>query len=169
MVNAAAAIDTGSSSLSLFSRAASVDAVLTSEATTAAVQQVATPANLGQTLRYNSFEFSYRQDFGKIVLLRQEPETGEVVQQFPTEYYLKRYAESQRAAPEKQAANESGAPDVAQAAAEPVAVGGGAPAPAIVAPVVASAPVISSAPALPSGGVGGGVGGSIGSGVDITI
>src|SRR5690349_3259803 len=104
MVNAAAAIDTGSSGLSLFTRAATATAVLSSEAAPAPQKA----ANPGQALRYNSFEFSYRQDFGKIVLLRQEPETGEVVQQFPTEYYLEKYAESERATRQPQPANETG-------------------------------------------------------------
>ena len=55
-------------------------------------------ASVDRAYRYNSFEFSYRQDFGKIVLLRQKPDTGEVVQQFPSEYYLRKYAASQRIA-----------------------------------------------------------------------
>lgn len=55
-------------------------------------------ASVDRLYRYNSFEFSYRQDFGKIVLLRQKPDTGEVVQQFPSEYYLRKYAASQRIA-----------------------------------------------------------------------
>jgi hypothetical protein len=172
MVNAAMAIDTGSASSSPFVRAASVAVALSSGAEPAKVPaNSAIVANLAETLRYNSFEFSYRQDFGKIVLLRQEPETGELVQQFPSEYYLQKYAQGERVARQSQANANASAGETDAGSGGDVAVPrtgttgladiaetGGAP-------VVASAPVISSAPALPSGGVGG----SIGGGVNITI
>lgn len=45
---------------------------------------------------YNAFEFSYRSDFGKIILLQQNVETGQAVTQVPTEYHLRQYAASQR-------------------------------------------------------------------------
>jgi hypothetical protein len=45
---------------------------------------------------YNAFEFSYRSDFGKIILLQQNVETGQEVTQIPTEYHLRQYAASQR-------------------------------------------------------------------------
>ena len=45
---------------------------------------------------YNAFEFSYRSDFGKIILLRQDVETGQEVTQVPTEYHLQQYAATQR-------------------------------------------------------------------------
>lgn len=154
MVNAAT-IDTGSAGVARFAQASSTAVALSSaEAPDAAPKTVV--VNLAEQLRYNSFEFSYRQDFGKIVLLRQEPETGELVQQFPSEYYLKKYAATervQRAA--RDAANDSGGSDVE------VANAGGTPAPQAVAGeaggtggdvVVPSAPAVSSAPALPSGG-----------------
>lgn len=173
MVNAATAIDTGLSSFSLYSRAASADVALAAgESDVRNVQPAeAKAANLSMTLKYNSFEFSYRQDFGKIVLLRQEPETGEVVQQFPTDYYLEKYAESERASRQqsRQVANDIAAS--AQRAEVPVAVAtsngastGGS----------SAAPVVAAAPALPSGGVGSGTGTGTGTGtgqsrVDITI
>lgn len=170
MVNAATAIDTGSGSFSPYARAASASAALSVEAD--AAPTVAQPveskvANLSETLRYNSFEFSYRQDFGKIVLLRQEPETGEVVQQFPTDYYLEKYAESERATRQQTArvANDTAQQgNVVASGVSPTPTGanngasaGGAEA----------APVVSSAPALPSGGVAPSGGGQ--ARVDITI
>ncbi|MDQ7247151.1 hypothetical protein [Dongia sedimenti] len=45
---------------------------------------------------YNAFEFSYRSDFGKIILLQQNVETGQEVTQIPTEYHLRQYAANQR-------------------------------------------------------------------------
>ena len=45
---------------------------------------------------YNAFEFTYRSDFGKIILLEQDVETGQEVTQIPTEYHLQQYAASQR-------------------------------------------------------------------------
>jgi hypothetical protein len=46
---------------------------------------------------YNAFEFVYRQDYGKIVLLEQNGQTGQEVTQIPTEYHLQQYAAQQRA------------------------------------------------------------------------
>jgi hypothetical protein len=54
-------------------------------------------AEVVKIFRYNSFEFVYKQDFGKIVLLRQEPQTGNEIAQFPSEYYLQQYAATARA------------------------------------------------------------------------
>jgi hypothetical protein len=45
---------------------------------------------------YNAIEFSYRSDFGKIILLQQNVETGQEVTQVPTEYHLRQYAATQR-------------------------------------------------------------------------
>jgi hypothetical protein len=49
-----------------------------------------------KTPAYNAFEFTYRSDFGKIILLQQNVETGQEVTQVPTEYHLRQYAASQR-------------------------------------------------------------------------
>ncbi len=46
---------------------------------------------------YNAFEFNYRSDFGKVILLQQNVETGQEVTQVPTEYHLRQYAATQRA------------------------------------------------------------------------
>jgi hypothetical protein len=46
---------------------------------------------------YNAFQFSYRSDFGKVILLQQNVETGQEVTQVPTEYHLRQYAATQRA------------------------------------------------------------------------
>ena len=50
-----------------------------------------------QVFRYNSFEFRYRQDVGRIVLIGQSPETGERVVQVPSEQALRVYAQRARA------------------------------------------------------------------------
>jgi hypothetical protein len=47
-------------------------------------------------LRYNSFEFVYRQDIGRIVLIGQSPETGERVIQVPSEQVLRAYERTAR-------------------------------------------------------------------------
>ena len=167
MVNAAATIDTGSTGSSLYTRAAAASAVLSSEtdvAVTAPQVIESKVANLSETLRFNSFEFSYRQDFGKIVLLRQEPETGEVVQQFPTDYYLAKYAESERATRQARPA----ASDVQSGGSSAPAAPVNEPANGASAGGAEAAPVIASAPALPSGGVSSGAGTGTGR-VDITI
>jgi len=44
-----------------------------------------------QVFRYNSFEFVYRQDIGRIILIGQSPETGERVIQVPSEQVLRAY------------------------------------------------------------------------------
>ena len=49
-----------------------------------------------QIFRYNSFEFIYRQDIGRIVLIGQSPETGERVIQVPSEQVLRAYERTVR-------------------------------------------------------------------------
>ena len=61
-----------------------------------APQAQAAVANGDQTFRYNSFEFIYRQDIGRIVLVGQSPETGERVIQIPSEKALRAYERSAR-------------------------------------------------------------------------
>jgi len=46
---------------------------------------------------YNAFEFTYRSDFGKIILREQNVETGQEVTQIPSDYHLQQYAAAQRA------------------------------------------------------------------------
>ena len=46
--------------------------------------------------RYNSYQFIYRQDVGRIVLIGQSPETGERVVQVPSEQVLRAYARTVR-------------------------------------------------------------------------
>jgi hypothetical protein len=53
-------------------------------------------APVQKAFAYNAYEFSYRSDFGKIILLQQNVETGQEVTQVPTEYHLRQYAASQR-------------------------------------------------------------------------
>lgn len=57
-------------------------------------------------LRYNSFQFIYRQDIGRIVLIGQSPETGERVVQVPSEQVLRAYERTVRF--ERQMAREQG-------------------------------------------------------------
>lgn len=165
---------------SLFVRASSAADVLSANTTGSAGPVANLPADQVVTealtaFRYNSVEFSYRQDFGKIVLLRQKPDTGEVIQQFPSEYYLRKYADSERVA---RSAEGSRAAKVAQASAADVTTGIDVPAApqasnstaASSTPTVAPAPVAPSAPALPSGGVSAGPGASGGAArVNLTI
>ena len=87
-----------SSTLPLSVRAESAAAILSSsEAPVSLSTAVPDAADVAKVYRYNSFEFVYKQDFGKIVLLRQQPETGDEVAQFPSEYYLRQYAATARA------------------------------------------------------------------------
>ena len=151
----------------LFVRA-SAAATLSVESTATAEAVAAQPADqvvaaTGNAYRYNSFEFSYRQDFGKIVLLRQRPDTGELVQQFPSEYYLRKYAASERVARSAEGNGE------AKASTEQVAGQGGGtkaviapPATTVTTTPVEVAPAVQSAPSLPSAGTGTGR-------VDLTI
>lgn len=166
MVNGSQTISSGNGGIPLFVRA-SAAATLSAETNGIAEAVAAQPADQvvaagGQFYRYNSFEFSYRQDFGKIVLLRQKPDTGEVVQQFPSEYYLRKYADSQRVA---RNAEDSGAAaaakeNAASAGADFVIAPPAASDSAVAAPAIDAAPAITSAPALPGSGA---------SLVDITI
>lgn len=71
--------------------------VVSSAEPTAATDEpriVATPEQ--KTPAYNAFEFTYRSDVGKIILLQQNVETGQEVTQVPTEYHLRQYAATQR-------------------------------------------------------------------------
>lgn len=66
-----------------------------------AAPQLAVQAN-PQAYRYNSNEFVYRQDIGRIILIGQSPVTGERKSQIPSEEALRAYertirAEAQRA------------------------------------------------------------------------
>jgi len=49
-----------------------------------------------EMFRYNSYQFVYRQDVGRIVLVGQSPETGERVIQVPSEQVLRAYARTAR-------------------------------------------------------------------------
>ena len=49
------------------------------------------------TFRYDSFRFIYQSDYGKIVLIDQNPETGKAVSQIPSQRALQLYAEQRRA------------------------------------------------------------------------
>ena len=62
--------------------------------------------------RYNSFEFIYRQDVGRIVLIGQSPETGERVVQVPSEHALRIYEHTARI--EKQMAQQASQPTLQQ-------------------------------------------------------
>lgn len=46
---------------------------------------------------YNSIEFIYKQDFGRVVLLEQEPDTGQEITQVPSQYRLQQYQATMRA------------------------------------------------------------------------
>lgn len=64
------------------------------------VEATATAANAASgavAFRYNSTEFVYRQDIGRIVLIGQSPETGERTIQIPSEEALRAYERTMRA------------------------------------------------------------------------
>lgn len=161
MVNVAQAVGSGANAAQ-YARASAASAALTAEPVEVpAASESAANLSADQTVlsaerayRYNSFEFSYRQDFGKIVLLRQKPDTGELVQQFPSEYYLRKYAASQRVA--QTAAGEGGKSGSAPANSAPTSDGApaktGTSQPTAPAPAPTVAPTVQSAPALPSAG-----------------
>jgi hypothetical protein len=74
---------------------------------------------------YNAFQFSYRSDFGKIILLQQNVETGQELTQIPTEYHLRQYAATQReqrVQQQQKLYKASPAPSQGQSAPEPVVV-----------------------------------------------
>jgi hypothetical protein len=66
------------------------------EAPRPADNQQAGAIRADQMFRYNSFEFVYRQDIGRIVLIGQSPETGERVIQVPSEQALRVYEHAAR-------------------------------------------------------------------------
>lgn len=165
MVNVAQALSSGVSGAAQYARSSAASAALSAEpvenvaAAEAAVNLPAeqTVLSVDRSYRYNSFEFSYRQDFGKIVLIRQKPDTGELVQQFPSEYYLRKYADSQRvaqsAASEQSGARAGAGTKQSSAGSTPVVTTTLSPAPQQPAPSAApAAPSLPSAPALPSAG-----------------
>ena len=53
---------------------------------------------------YNAFQFVYRPDYGKVILLWENAETGQEVNQVPSEYHLQQYAATQRAQRQQQLA-----------------------------------------------------------------
>ena len=67
-----------------------------SEAVESAHAQQTGAINTDQMFRYNSYEFVYRQDIGRIVLIGQSPETGERVIQVPSEQVLRAYERTVR-------------------------------------------------------------------------
>jgi hypothetical protein len=98
------------------------------------------PPEPSAIFRYNSFEFVYRQDIGRIVLVGQSPETGERVVQVPSEQVLRAYERTVRAEkalakpqdgsapPDKgtsSAPAASSTPQLAQTLAAAVGIGGG--------------------------------------------
>src|SRR3569833_3230793 len=46
---------------------------------------------------YNSIEFIYKQDYGRVVLLEQQPDTGQEITQVPSQYRLQQYQATIRA------------------------------------------------------------------------
>lgn len=99
MLSVSNTLGSSGASLSLDARVAvgaGVFAVSTAEPSNV-VEQTPAVSTPGQKLpAYNAFEFSYRSDFGKIILLQQNVETGQEVTQVPTEYHLRQYAATQR-------------------------------------------------------------------------
>lgn len=88
--------------------------------------------------RYNSFQFIYRQDIGRIVLIGQSPETGERVIQVPSEQVLRAYERTART--ERQMARQQGdqSSSSSSAAAPSVEPAGSQPAPQLAKALVAA-------------------------------
>jgi hypothetical protein len=81
------------------SAAATLSANGAQAATVAAAESARTQTGASsaeQMFRYNSFQFIYRQDIGRIVLVGQSPETGERVIQVPSEQVLRAYERTAR-------------------------------------------------------------------------
>lgn len=76
-------------------------------ATESARSQQAGAISAEEMFRYNSFQFIYRQDIGKIVLIGQSPETGERVVQVPSEQALRAYQRTVRVEREQALSNNS--------------------------------------------------------------
>lgn len=91
-----------------------------------------------QMFRYNSFQFIYRQDIGRIVLIGQSPETGERVIQVPSEQVLRAYERTART--ERQMARQQGdqSSSSSSAAAPSVEPAGSQPAPQLAKALVAA-------------------------------
>jgi hypothetical protein len=111
-------LTSGGGSVALDTRVAvgaGVFAVSSADAASA-VTQSPDVTSAGQKLpAYNAFEFSYRSDFGKVILLQQNVETGQEVTQVPTEYHLQQYAANQRQQRVQQLQKLYGAPGEGQA------------------------------------------------------
>jgi len=154
MLSVGSTLGATSGSLSLDTRVAvgaGVFAVSAAE-TSAAVAETPVVTTPDQKLpAYNAHEFTYRPDFGKIILLQQNVETGQEVTQIPTEYHLRQYATTQRqqrvqqfqklyqgAAGESKEQNAVQTVVVAAAAKTSVAPPSGAPAPAASQPAAPS-------------------------------
>lgn len=86
------------------SQAASADQTNSTQSSGAQASAVA-PETTGQVatsgaqpqFRYDSFRFIYRSDYGRIVLVDQNPETGKAVSQIPSQRALQLYAEQHQA------------------------------------------------------------------------
>jgi hypothetical protein len=82
------------------SAAANLSANGTQATTVAASESARThtgASSANEMFRYNTFQFIYRQDIGRIVLIGQSPETGERVIQVPSEQVLRAYERTARA------------------------------------------------------------------------
>ena len=86
--------------------------------------------------RYNSFQFIYRQDIGRIVLIGQSPETGERVIQVPSEQVLRAYERTARN--ERQVARQQGEQPSTSSSASSVEPSGSQPAPQLAKALVAA-------------------------------
>jgi len=82
------------------SAAADILASQTVQAPAAPSQQISDVISSGTDAKlplYNSIEFIYKQDYGKVVLLEQQPDTGQEITQVPSQYRLQQYAATIRA------------------------------------------------------------------------
>src|SRR5262245_2017048 len=99
MLSVGNTLGSSGASLSLDARVAvgaGVFAVGAADTTTRVVETPVVTTPDQKIPAYNAFEFTYRSDFGKIILLEQNVDTGQEVTQVPTEYHLRQYAATQR-------------------------------------------------------------------------
>jgi hypothetical protein len=93
----------------------------------------------GPTFRYNSTQFIYRQDIGRIILIGQSPVTGERTIQIPSEEALRAYERTMRSEERQTLLNSHAAPE--QQSQSPAS-------PSSASPVIAPAPQPAALPNL---------------------
>jgi len=98
----------------------------------------------GPTFRYNSTQFIYRQDIGRIILIGQSPVTGERTIQIPSEEALRAYERTMRSEERQTLLNSHAAPEQQS----PSSASPSSASPSSASPVIAPAPQLVALPNL---------------------